>query len=680
MAPGATGVVELAGPVGAPGPVRWLAARPGARGGREGLRQAAHLDVDDDDRLRRGGGRGDGLAEGGREDLAVAELRGAVLTDPRDRVHHDRVGGLVRERRGERVPEVRRFGRRRQVERPQRAQSFGQAGVVREEAERLGVAEDRDPGPGGQRLGGEQQARVDEFGDGVDADDPGLAEQRGHGGVGDAGDGHAVAGRGAAAVPGALDDDDRLDGGGAAGEPGELPGVADRLQVEEDDVGPGVVVPVLEEVVAGDVGAIAGRDERGEPGAAAVQSCEQGDPDGAGLGEEPDPPGGRHLGGEGGVEADLGGGVDDPEGVGADDPHPVRAGLPHELALPLPAGGPALGVTGGEDDQPLDAVLAAVRDDLRHPFGGDGDDRQVDGFPDGGDGGVRGDAVELDGFGRPAGLTERRVDRVHASGEPGPQQVAEHGPADPARCAPGSDDGDGPGGEEALDGARLGPLLPRALDGEGPVGGFEVEVEPYGPVLEAALLGVARVGEDLDHLGVGGEHLGGEAPDVPLARDRRDVFEQRGRDAPPLVGVLDEEGDLGLVGGGGGGQPPVVDPVVAHGRDELAADGRRESDPVHEVVVREAVDVLGGEPGVGGEEAVVLRLVRDLLVEADEPVGVVGGDRPDARRATVAEHHIRFPVVGVVVLRLVRRALHGVSLRPRHGRGTGRAAGVRRAR
>lgn len=148
-----------------------------------------------------------------------------------------------------------------------------------------------------------------------------------------------------------------------------------------------------------------------------------------------------------------------------------------------------------------------------------------------------------------------------------------------------------------MHGAGFGPLLPGALDGEGTVGGFEVEVEPYGAVLEAALLGVARVREDLDHLVVGGEDLGGEAPDVPFPRDRRDVFEQGGGDSAPLVGVLDEEGDLGLVGRGGGGQAAFVDAVVTDSGDELAAHGRRESDPVDEVVVGEAVDVLRREPG-----------------------------------------------------------------------------------
>lgn len=235
--------------------------------------------------------------------------------------------------------------------------------------------------------------------------------------------------------------------------------------------------------------------------------------------------------------------------------------------------------------------------------------------------------------------------------KPAAEEIAEDGPADPAGRAPGADDGDGAGCEEPLDGSRLRPLLPRALDGEGADGRFEVEVEPDGAVLEAPLLGVARVGEDLDHLVVGGEHLRGEAPDVPLARDGRDVFEEGGGDAASLVRVLDEEGDLGLVGRSRGGHAAVVDAVVADGGDELAAHGRGEAHPVDEVVVGEPVDVLRGEPRVGREEAVVLRLVRHLLVEADQPVGVVGGDGPDARGAAVPEDHVRLPVIGIGVLR-----------------------------
>lgn len=357
----------------------------------------------------------------------------------------------------------------------------------------------------------------------------------------------------------------------------------------------------------------------------------------------------------GGVQPDLGGGVDDPEGVRADDPHAVRARGPHEGALPLASLGPALGVSGGEHDQSLDAVFAALGDHGGHVLGRYGDDGEVHRRVDVPHRAVRGHPVDLlEVFG------EGLVHRVQAAGVAGVADVAEDAAAHSAGGAADADDRDGAGGEEPPYRAGLGALLPRALHGEGAVGGFEVELQADDAVLEAPLLGVAGVREHLDHLVVGGQHLGGETADAPLARDGRDVLQQRGGDPAALVGVLHQEGDLGLVGGPGRGQPVRADAVIAYGGDELAADGGRESHPVHKVVVREAVDVLGGESRVRREEAVVLRLVRDLLVETDQAVGVINGDGPDARGTTVAQHHVRLPVGGVLVPVLpVRRGLHG---------------------
>lgn len=198
-----------------------------------------------------------------------------------------------------------------------------------------------------------------------------------------------------------------------------------------------------------------------------------------------------------------------------------------------------------------------------------------------------------------------------------------------------------------------------------------------GAVFEAALLLVAGVGEHLDHLAVGRQHLGREAADPALAGHRTDVFEQGGGDPASLVGVLDQEGDLGLVGGSGGRAAVGADPVVADGGDELAADRRGEADPVHVVVVREAVHVPVGEAGVGSEEPVVLRLVRDLLVEADQPARVVGGDGPDPGRSAVTEDHVGFPVVRVRGVGLGR---HGVTLRLERFKWPGRGASGKLAR
>lgn len=181
-----------------------------------------------------------------------------------------------------------------------------------------------------------------------------------------------------------------------------------------------------------------------------------------------------------------------------------------------------------------------------------------------------------------------------------------------------------------------------------------------GAVLEAALLRVSGVREHLDHLGVGGQHLGGEAADAALAGHGADVFEERGGHSPALLVIPDEEGDLGLVGRLGRRSAEFVDAVVADGGDELTAHGRGEAHAVDIVVVGEAPHVLVGQPGVGGEEAVVLGLVRDLLVEADEPLSVVRRDGPDPGRPAVAQDDIGFPVGRVGALLGAR---HGVSVR-----------------
>ena len=53
-----------------------------------------------------------------------------------------------------------------------------------------------------------------------------------------------------------------------AGEAAEVAGVAERLDVHQHELGRVVVLPPLEQVVGGDVGLVADRDERGQTEAA----------------------------------------------------------------------------------------------------------------------------------------------------------------------------------------------------------------------------------------------------------------------------------------------------------------------------------------------------------------------------------------------------------------------------
>ncbi len=72
------------------------------------------------------------------------------------------------------------------------------------------------------------------------------------------------------------------------------------------------------------------------------------------------------------------------------------------------------------------------------------------------------------------------------------------------------------------------------------------ELQPHHAVLEAAVDLVAGVAEDLDHPPVLRQHVGDELVDAALAAGLREVLEQQLADAAALVGVLHEEGDLGL--------------------------------------------------------------------------------------------------------------------------------------
>ncbi len=374
-----------------------------------------------------------------------------------------------------------------------------------------------------------------------------------------------------------------------------------------------------------------------------MAGLQQGDADRAGLAEDAEgTPGGQHRG-ERGVQRVLRVGGDQAEGVGADHPHAGRPGLADQGALAVAALGAGLGVAGGDHHQSLDAVRTALGDRLGHGGGGHRDHREVDRAGDLQDRAVHREAVEL-GAGR--GVAVHRVDRAVGRGEAG-EQVAQQGPADGLRGAGGADHGDRARSEQPLHGAGLGAVLAGPHDGERGGGGFEVELQVDHAVGEAAALDVAGVGEDLHHLAVLRQHLGLEAADAAFLGDRGDVLQQGGGDAPALVGVLDQEGDLG-VGAGLGGAAVGVDPVVADGGDEAVADDDGEADPVDEVVVGEAPDVLVGEPGVGREEAEVLGLVRHLFVELDQTARVRRGDRADPGRAAVAQQDVGLPVLGVV--------------------------------
>ena len=103
-------------------------------------------------------------------------LAGDVERRDVDRDHRVDLG--VVDRLVERVLEV--LGGRVGAERDRSVddQADGRGRVGGQQAERVGVADDRDPAAAGQRLVGEQLRDVEHVLEGVDLDDPGLAEHR----------------------------------------------------------------------------------------------------------------------------------------------------------------------------------------------------------------------------------------------------------------------------------------------------------------------------------------------------------------------------------------------------------------------------------------------------------------------------------------------------------------------
>ena len=176
----------------------------------------------------------------------------------------------------------------------------------------------------------------------------------------------------------AADDDYGLPAGQAARQAGELAGVTQGLQVLQDDFGGRVFFPVLQQVVAGDVRAVARGHEGGQAQAPLGDPFQDGPAQGTGLGEEADPAPWGQVGGERSVEGDLRVGIGYPQAVGAHDTHTGGAGGPDQFVLPFLAFGPGLAEPGADHDKSVDAFAGALVDHVRDHVGADRDNGEVD--------------------------------------------------------------------------------------------------------------------------------------------------------------------------------------------------------------------------------------------------------------------------------------------------------------
>ena len=601
----------------------------------------------------------------GHEDRGDRDVAGPLRGDVRDRAghvvgsgderrdedRHDRVDGRIVREDAEGAGEVVRGGAGDQVDRVgdgrlgrgEGAQSgLGVGGERRgvepvagarvggEDARPAGVGEDRDGRPAGKRLAGEQRGDVEELAEGVGADDAGLAEERidRHVGRGEQRAGVGARGPGTRGRSSRLDGQDRLLRRDARRDPGEAAGVPERLEVEQDDVGGRVVLPVPEEVVAGEVGLVAHRDERREAEAELTGALDHGDPDAAALRHDAD--GAGRWRGRGERRVQPRDGAQDPKAVRADEAHARRAAHLEQIVLALRALTAELGEAGGDDDERAAALPAHSRATSTTAAAGTAMTARSTGPS----------TSSTRPMERVAGhRAAAAVDEVQVAGEPAGEKVARDRRADRAGTVRRADERDRRGLEHAGHRGRRGDMIavlearPRLRRERR----RQLDREP--PRLAWTDTGKPLSRNTSQHPVVLRQDERRERVDVAGARGGREVAEQDRRHASALQLVGDGERHLRA-------SPTHVDRHRMGDDPLLLTDGRHEA---------EAVDVVDvGRPRRGllevaaaGEEAKPARLGRKRLQEAEEAVAVRGADGANPDRGAVAQDDVGLELSGI---------------------------------
>ena len=340
----------------------------------------------------------------------------------------------------------------------------------------------------------------------------------------------------------------------------------------------------------------------------------------------PTRPGSTCDGRQRGVQLDGGIGADEAERLRADQAHALAAGPLDEHPLRLLTQRTGTVQAGAHDDQRLHALAGALVDDREHLVGRHRDHGQVDLVRD----------VEHGRVARHAGdVTALRVDRVHGPHEVVGQQVAEDLVAEAAPLPTGADHRHRRRADEALDRPGLGPL--RSLVDRGL--GLGRRLEPQLHLDDAVAERAGGLEPDLvehgQHAAVAGQHLRGQAPEPDLTGRHHQPLEQHGGQPPPVVGVVGDERDLGLV--------PAGPAVVAGHADDLAAEHGHQAEVVEVVDLREPVELPCAQPGHRAEVAEVDALPRLAVVERLHERGVGRPHRADVHGAPVGQRDIGLP-------------------------------------
>ncbi len=264
---------------------------------------------------------------------------------------------------------------RRRLRERRHGQTGRLAGARAEDAGTAPVREDRDAAPCRKRLPVESGREVEHLVQRVGPDDPRLTEERVHDGF--ARDERRGGGSGGLRGRSRLHDDDRLFPAHDPRDPGEAARISEGLQIEKDDACRIVPLPVLQKVVAGDVGLVADADEGRDADMALPRESQHRHAEDAALGRHRHAPAWRQDGGDRGVEPDLRIGVDDAHRVGTDEAHPVAANPLEELLLQVTSSGIAVQKADRDDDEGADAGGGAIVHGIQHALARDRHDGEI---------------------------------------------------------------------------------------------------------------------------------------------------------------------------------------------------------------------------------------------------------------------------------------------------------------
>ncbi len=510
-------------------------------------------------------------------------------------------------------------GRLRRLRRHGQLQPGRDARVGAQDAQPADVGQDAHAVAARQGLGCQQQRRVEQLFQRVAAGHAGLTEQ----GV----DSHVrprPRGRvrhvpplrhGRGAPP--FDGEDWRARPHATGDAGETTRVAERFEVEQDDTGRGIVLPALKQIVGGDIGFGAERDERGDAQAEPAGVLQEGEAEHARLRGDGHRAARRQRRGERRVErsaCSVHVGDEHAHAVGTDQAHAALAAQAQQRVLAAASLVADLGEAGGHDDEAAHARVEAGPRRLQDGRGRHGDDGQVDRLGDGGDGWVGAHG----GDGR-----RRGVDRVDGAGEAAGQEMAEQHMARRAGPARRADDSDRARAEDRLQRGGRGHMQARV--GARPVGGIgrQRDLDLDHPAVEPTASAESESREQAEHAPIGGQDLGQQRADAGAPRVLRQALEQDGPDTMSVCGVVDRDSHLGarwvaqrIVGG-----QRHDAPVALH--DEGVPRGHDVERPV---VDADAPRMEAQRAALGGEPR----------EQRGDPRAVRGTQRPDQDLAAIA--------------------------------------------